>query len=182
MLPDAPVGTDFPAVLETCRQFLLTIANAQLPDDLRAKGGASDLVQESLSAAHFARHQFHGRTMSELRAWLRTILRNKLATFYRKYRHVAARDVTREGPLRAEVLVAPDAPVAELIRRENHRDVAAAVARLSEVDRLAIVLRIDHDLPFAEIGARMGRTEEAARKVFTRALTALRAMTPNPAG
>src|SRR5689334_17657836 len=118
MPPDAPVGTDFPVVLETCRHFLLTIANAELPADLRAKGGASDLVQDSLLAAHTARRQFRGRTVAELRAWLRGILRNELSAFRRSYRGTAARDVAREVPLtesRAEP-VAPEAPVAELVR------------------------------------------------------------------
>ena len=58
----------------------------------------------------------------------------------------------------------------------------AAVARLPEDARQVVVLRIDHDLPFAEIGARLGRSAEAARKVYIRAITVLRAMTPNPAG
>ena len=44
MPPDTPVGDDFTSILEACRQFLLAIAHAELPGELRAKGGASDLV------------------------------------------------------------------------------------------------------------------------------------------
>jgi RNA polymerase sigma-70 factor (ECF subfamily) len=59
--------------------FLLALARQQLPPDLRAKGGASDLVQETLLNAyeHFA--QCRCDTPAQLRAWLRRILRNKPA-------------------------------------------------------------------------------------------------------
>jgi RNA polymerase sigma-70 factor, ECF subfamily len=180
MPPEAPPESDFAAVLETCRQFLLAVANAELPDDLRAKGGASDLVQESLAAAYAARHQFRGRTLADLRAWLRAILFRELATFRRHYRDTAARDVTREVPL-AEV-AAPVTPIADLIRRERATHLTAAVARLSEDAQTAVVLRIEHELSFAEIGARIGRTEEAARKVFVRALVELRSLSPRLTG
>jgi RNA polymerase sigma-70 factor (ECF subfamily) len=181
MPPDAPLGTDFAAVLETCRHFLLAVANAELPADLRAKGGASDLVQESLAAAHAVRHQFRGRTLSDLRAWLRAILRNELGALRRRYRDTAARDVTREVPLCEEV-ANPAEPVAELVRRERNAELAAALTRLPEDARLAVALRIEHELPFAEIGARIGRTEEAARKVFARALADLRMSSPRLTG
>ncbi|MGD9853806.1 MAG: hypothetical protein AB7U20_02545 [Planctomycetaceae bacterium] len=39
-------GAPFDAVLEECRQYLLLVANEELGDDLRAEGGASDLVRE----------------------------------------------------------------------------------------------------------------------------------------
>jgi RNA polymerase sigma-70 factor (ECF subfamily) len=183
MSPDARAPDPFDDALQASRRFLLTIANAELPAGLRAKGGASDLVQEALAAAHHARDQFHGRTLADLRAWLRAILLNELATFRRRYHDTAARDVGREVPLAAgRTGVVHALPLTEMIRREDDRRLAAAVARLPEDARLVVALRTEEGLSFAAIGARLGRSEEAARKLFARALDRLRAADPAAAG
>jgi RNA polymerase sigma-70 factor, ECF subfamily len=183
MSPDAPAPDPFDDALQASRRFLLTIANAELPPGLRAKGGASDLVQEALAAAHQARHQFHGHTLADLRAWLRAILLNELATFRRRYQSTAARDVGREVPLAAaRTGVVHALPVTDMIRQEDDRRLAAAVAGLPAESRLAVVLRTEAGLTFAAIGQRLGRSEEAARKLFARALDRLRASDPAAAG
>ena len=38
-------------ILESCRNYLLLIAGKELTSDLQAKGGASDLVQETFLEA-----------------------------------------------------------------------------------------------------------------------------------
>jgi RNA polymerase sigma-70 factor (ECF subfamily) len=183
MSPDAPTADPFGDALETSRRFLLTIANAEFPPGLRAKGGASDLVQEALTAAHQARDQFHGHTLADLRAWLRAILLNELATFRRRYRDTAARDVGREVPLAtARTGIIHALPVTDMIRQEDERRLAAAVAGLPAESRLVVALRTEAGFSFAAIGERLGRSEEAARKLFTRALEHLRAVNPAVAG
>src|SRR5262249_2490579 len=75
--------------------------------DLTAKGGASDLVQETFLGAFRDFDEFHGHSRSELLAWLRTILRNHLAVTRRRYRDTLKRKVSREislGTPRAEPL------------------------------------------------------------------------------
>jgi RNA polymerase sigma-70 factor (ECF subfamily) len=161
-------------MLEVSRQFLLAIAHARLPPTLRAKGEASDLVQETLAAAYQAKHQFRGQTLGELRAWLRTILVNELATFRRHY-ETSTRNVAREKPLdAAQTEISPATPITEVIRREETRLLTRAVAGLPREYHLAVLLRVEDGLSFAGIGARLGCTEEAARKLFTRALERLR--------
>ncbi len=49
-----------------------------------------------------------------------------------------------------------------------------AVARLSEIDRIAILLRFYQGLEFASVGRRLGVSEEAAKKRVARAVTRLR--------
>ena len=39
-------------LLEACRAYLLLVANRELAADLRAKGGASDLVQDTFLEGH----------------------------------------------------------------------------------------------------------------------------------
>lgn len=176
LAPDEP----FTAALESCRRFLLAVANAGLPADLQAKGGASDLVQETMAAAHRSRHQFHGSSLGELRAWLRAILGNELAMFRRHYYLTAARDARREVSLVAAegTQSGAEQPVAHLSRAERNRAVAVALARLPDPSRLVVTLRSGEGLAFAEIGARIGRSEEAARKLWVRALEQLRGLVP----
>ena len=85
-------------VLESCRDYLLIVAERGLDADLAAKGGASDLVQETLLGAYRDIAAFHGRTRAELLAWLRKILRNNLADLRRRYRGTRKRRIALERP------------------------------------------------------------------------------------
>src|SRR6516225_2525174 len=88
-------------VLETFRGYLLLIADREMDPELRAKGGASDLVQETFLEAQRDFARFHGTRAEELRAWLRRLLLNNVANFTRQYRERAKRQVGREIPLEA---------------------------------------------------------------------------------
>jgi RNA polymerase sigma-70 factor (ECF subfamily) len=171
------VGERFADVLETCRQFLLALANAEMPGCLVPKGGASDLVQETLVAGFQNQHQFQGRTLGDLRAWLRGILLNELASFRRRYR-ASCRDVTRELPVGTVSAKSSPATSAstldEMIRAERTEVVTAAIAGLPLDSREVLVLRVNQKLSFREIGVRLERSEDAVRKAFTRALDRLR--------
>src|SRR5262249_40293411 len=83
-------------VLEACRLYMLGIAERELDPLLRAKAGASDLVQQTFLEAQRDFGQFHGGTEDELLAWLRRLLLNNLANFARQYRGTHKRAVNRE--------------------------------------------------------------------------------------
>src|SRR5262245_4961414 len=87
--------------LEACRGYLHLLAERELDPDLRAKGSASDLVQETFLEAQKDFRQFHGNSEEELRAWLRQLLLNNLANFTRRYRTTAKRAVGREMRIEA---------------------------------------------------------------------------------
>ena len=88
--------------LEDCRRYLLAIAERQLEPDLRAKGGASDLVQETFLEAQRDFARFQGSSPDELRAWLRQVLNHNLAGFTRRYRATSKRAIAREVGLQAD--------------------------------------------------------------------------------
>src|SRR5829696_9456278 len=87
--------------LEACRAYLLKIAEADLDPALRAKGGASDLVQQTFLEAQRDFGRFAGGSEEELLAWLRQLLRNNLANFARDYRRTGKRRLDRERLLDA---------------------------------------------------------------------------------
>src|SRR5437667_11805139 len=94
-LPEAHAGSveALGQVLEACRGYLLLIAQQELDPELRAKGGASDLVQETFVKAHRHFAHFQGDSDVELRAWLRRLLLNNLADFRALYREAGKRQV-----------------------------------------------------------------------------------------
>jgi RNA polymerase sigma-70 factor (ECF subfamily) len=165
-------------LLESCRGYLMLVAARGVSGDLRAKGGASDVVQETLLGALRDFGAFHGGSHDELRAWLQKILRNNLAVFRRRYRGTQKRTVTREvgqspsGP-HAPWGALPDraaTPHTLAERRERSAELLAALERLSAEHRRVIVWRQYDQLTFEEIGRRLDRSADAARKLWSRAL------------
>src|SRR5262249_29435580 len=87
---------DLGQALEACRGYLLLIAQRECSPQLQAKGGASDVVQQTMLDAVRDFAQFQGGTEDELLAWLRRLLLNNLADFTRQYRATEKRQVGRE--------------------------------------------------------------------------------------
>ncbi len=166
-------------LLETCRNYLLLIANQQLDAQLRGKVGPSDLVQESFLEAQRDFGRFQGKTEEELLAWLRRILLNNLANISRHYRETEKRQIEREvritetAGLETGLICPGESPSAALIAGEQDEALHRAFAQLPEPARQVILWRNYERLPFEEIGRRLERSAEAARKLWVRALEQL---------
>jgi RNA polymerase sigma-70 factor (ECF subfamily) len=167
--------------LGACRAYLLLVAEGELAPDLRAKGGASDLVQETLLEAFRDFDRFHGESEDELLAWLRRLLLNNVADFTRRYRATDKRRLEREvapaGPSSA-LDGGPAAPGSSPSSEAEAGELAAVVLRvldrLPEEYRRVIVLRYQDGRPFEEIGGELGLTANAARKLLLRAVERVR--------
>jgi RNA polymerase sigma-70 factor, ECF subfamily len=167
--------------LDACRGYLLLIAQQELDPDLRAKGGASDLVQATFLKAQRRFDAFHGDTAAELRAWLRQVLLNTLADFRRQYRATGKRRVGREvhlagdaaGPDGASLVADLLSPSRQAMHREQAEAVQQALGRLPQEYRRVLLLRYDEGRSFEEIGPLMQRTANAARKLWLRAVERL---------
>jgi RNA polymerase sigma-70 factor, ECF subfamily len=169
--------------LEGCRRYLLAIAERQLDPELRSKGGASDLVQETFLEAQRNFARFQGSSPDELRAWLRQVLLCNVGTFTRRYRYTTKRSVGREVALAAEdssADVGPDlagstlTPSGVAIENEQTAALRRALERLPEDYRRVVVLRFEENRSFEEIGRLTDRSAEAARKIWSRAVERLR--------
>jgi RNA polymerase sigma-70 factor (ECF subfamily) len=168
--------------LEACRAYLLLVANRELDSALQAKGGASDLVQETFLDAQRDFARFTGRSASELRAWLRQILLNNLANFARQYRGTDKRQLYREVALAGgavsgaeplEPFATTPSPSTQLMGRERVEQLFAALRRLPDDYRRVIEMRYQHGESFAEIARAMDRSENAVRKLWFRAVERL---------
>jgi RNA polymerase sigma-70 factor (ECF subfamily) len=173
-------------IIESCRSYLLLVAERALAPDLKAKEGASDLVQEAIVEAQREAGRWTGRAEAtdELRAWLRRFLMHKIAHAARRYRRTGKRGIAREVPLAmveadpliAETLVANQTSVGtRAARREEEAALQAALDRLPERMRQAVLWRHNEDCSFDEIGRRLGCSNVAARKLWLKALQQLQA-------
>jgi RNA polymerase sigma-70 factor, ECF subfamily len=165
--------------LEACRRYLLCVAHQQLNRDLQAKGGASDLVQETFLEAQSSFDRFQGTSEVELRAWLRQLLHHRAAKFRRRYRTTQKRRLARETALAAAGVAAGPAderssPSAQLMASEQAQRLLRALERLPDDYQRAITLRYVERCSFEEIGRRMERTPNAARLLWLRAIEHVR--------
>ena len=160
-------------LLEMNRPYLMSIAEAEFPRSLAPKLGPSDLVQMTLAKGHIRAAEFRGSSREELARWLRQILLNQLTDISREH----ARE-SRGIPLdAADVRDLPErgrlTPCGETLSREERELLDAALLRLPDLYRRVILWRHSEDLSFDEIGRRIGRSDEAARKLWTRGLQKL---------
>ncbi len=183
LILDARAGskTALGELIESCRPYLLLIANQELEPVFTAKTGASDVVQETLMSAQRCLNQFRGNDRNELLGWLRSILINDLKETRRHYR-TAGRLVDREvrlneGDSAQFGMRTPASPAhtpsSEAVLREQRQLLDRAMSRLTEEDRMIIQWRSWERLSFADIGQRSGRSADAARKQWSRAIVHL---------
>ena len=172
-------------LLELYRGYLSLLARLQIGNRLQGKADAADLVQETFLQAHQNWERFRGTTEGELLAWLRRILAARTADLMRHYLGSQRRDVRLERELAAELdrssqdldgglLAKQDSPSAQVARREQGVLLADALALLPEDYREVLILRHMEGLSFPEVAQRLGRTLDAVKKVWTRALARLR--------
>jgi RNA polymerase sigma-70 factor, ECF subfamily len=166
-------------LLAACEHYLLWIARREFDPGLQPKAGPSDIVQETLLEAYRDFGQFEGQSETEFLAWLRRLLLNNLANFARRYRESAKRKATEQslgvagaGPVE-DLSSSTPSPEQTAISREQMELIEQAVERLPEDYRQVYRLWYAEELPFDEIGRRMGRSPNAARMLWMRALAQL---------
>jgi RNA polymerase sigma-70 factor (ECF subfamily) len=163
--------------LQAYRNYLLEIARDEIDRALQAKGGASDLVQETFLEASRAFPRFHGQSAPELRAWLRALLLRHVAKHGRRFRTTLKRRVAAEVSLGTlpdgqEVPLggATPTPSAGVAADEELRLLQQALERLPDDYRRVVHLRYQEGRTFEEIGPLMGRTANAVRLLWLRAV------------
>src|SRR5262245_10311191 len=160
-------GPERPDDLGEYRDYLMALALAQVPVDLRGRVDPSDLVQETLCEALRDREQHRGGTRAELMGWLRSVLRFNLIDRLRRLRHEApagaldgSLDRTSQGMgwLFAASQTAPDA---RAVREEDALRLAAVMKELSAPQAEAIILKHCQGMSVDEICRHMNRTPDA---------------------
>jgi RNA polymerase sigma-70 factor (ECF subfamily) len=153
-------------LVERCLPPLRRWARGRLPDYARDMLDTEDMVQETVIAALKHLGSFEARREGALQAYLRQALLNRI------------RDVSRYKLRRPMQTALPDNPVDagaspldQAIGRENTERYEAALKRLRDVDREAIVGRIELQYSYEDLAVALGKpSAEAARVAVTRAV------------
>jgi RNA polymerase sigma-70 factor (ECF subfamily) len=166
-------------LLEQFRAFLLAEAERRTKGQGQSRVSSSDLVQMTYVEAVRQIGTFQGRSPGELAAWLRTILVHNASDQFRKSQ-TQARDSRREEPLALDPGGGHDPasssslPPVKAIRREEYAQLDEAIRGLGPDDQFVLLARYRDQWTFAQIGQHLGMTENAARKLWVRAMARLR--------
>ncbi len=169
--------------------YLLLLSKFGLDADMRAKVGASDVVQETLLDAYRGIHGFRGSTEAEFARWLRKILKNRLAAVRRRFlkteKRCLANEVARASDsgtaaVQSHSLCDSQTPSRNAVANEDQVLLQQALAQLPEQYRRVLVLRNLEARSFEEIGRETGRTADAARMLWSRAMKHLQRTATSP--
>ena len=169
---EAAAGSLFDRHLPALRAHV----RARLPANLRGKLGESDVIQEAYLAAYVNLAKFEDRGQGSFSAWLRQILEHKLVDEVRRHTDAAMRDARREERLATGASVAePDQPSPSGVAADAEESAAVRAAVADLPSDYAAVIRLIHQegLTLVEAGQRMGRSADAVRKLYGRAMACL---------
>jgi RNA polymerase sigma-70 factor, ECF subfamily len=149
-----------------CLPPLRRWARGRLPVYARDMLDTDDIVQDTVLSALRRLDCFEARREGALQAYLRQALANRIKDVIR---------AKRRRPVRADLPTDPvdDAasPLEEAIGSENTERYEAAMLRLRDVDREAIVARIELRYSYQEVAVALGKpSADAARVAVARAV------------
>jgi RNA polymerase sigma-70 factor (ECF subfamily) len=148
---------------------LLRWASGRLPASGRSMIDTGDLVQDAIISALRHLNAIEIRTDGALHAYLRQAVNNRIIDAYRRAGRRPGREELPEDAVGADASPLEVAIGAEALERYE-----TALARLSEDDRRAIVLRVEFGYDYTELAAELGKPSvDAARMAVTRALARL---------
>jgi RNA polymerase sigma-70 factor, ECF subfamily len=165
-------GGDVDALNDLCARYLPRLqrwAHGRLPASARGAVDTHDIVQETLTHVVRRLPSFQPRHEGAFQAYVRQALLNRIRD--------EARKVQRRAPAEALDSAHPAdgaSPLEEAIGREAVDAYEAAMARLRDEDRQAIIGRIELGLPYADLAAMLGKpTVAATHMAVSRALVRL---------
>ncbi|MHC4115941.1 MAG: sigma-70 family RNA polymerase sigma factor [Planctomycetota bacterium] len=163
---------------------VLWLVRLRMGNELRSKLESVDLVQDVLVSALRDLRKFTYKSEGDFVRWLSRITENRLRDNLNKL-HAGKRDIRREvrldthGPTLEDSFAAALEPVdattpsAILSKREELDKLARAIDALKPEYRQVIVLTRIEGLAYREIGDKLGKSADAVRMLFSRAMAAL---------
>ena len=167
-------GSALDALYARCASKLLPLIRLRMGHSLRSDLESRDILQAVLLKSFQRIGQFQGQAPGSLMAWLARIAENEIrdrADYQGRHR----RDVAKRVPLdEASSLPQPlRSALSQVILTEEAERLERALESLTDGQREVILLRQFEELTFPEMAARLGKSEDACRMMFARAMTAL---------
>lgn len=153
---------------------LLGFIRLKMGRSLRARLESRDILQATLMKSLQHRGDFEGADSRAFTGWLMRIAENEIrdrADFHGRQQRDARReeDVEQHGDIARQTR----SVLSRLIFDEQAERLEAAIESLTDAHREVILLRAFEELSFPEIGRRLGKSEDASRMLYARAMTAL---------
>lgn len=144
-------------------------AHGRLPGHARSLADTDDLVQVSLLRALDHVDGFEARREGAFLAYLRRILLNAVRDEIRRSARRPTQDVES-----AELSSPGPSPLEQQIGRDTLEAYEAALTRLTEAQREAVIMRLEFGYSYPQVADAMGRTTpNAARMLVARAIVQL---------
>ena len=163
---------DINAFYERCAHKLLPLIRLRLGRTLRREMESRDVLQAVLCKSLGRLNEV--RDPAAVMGWLARIAENEIrdqADFYKRQRRDAAKRTSIDDA--AEVPAPVRQALSQAIVTEQVERLETALEALPDAQREIIVLRKLEELSFRDIGERLGKTEDACRMAFARAMAAL---------
>jgi len=161
---------------------LLAFIRLKMGRSLRARMESRDILQATFVKSLRHLDEFDGGESRAFTGWLMRIAENEIrdrVDFHGRQRRDAQREEDIAGY--GEIAARTRSALSRLILDERAERLEAALESLSEAHRDVILLRAFEELSFPEIGRRLGKSEDASRMLYARAMTALTlALPPQP--
>ncbi len=176
-------------LLERHQQRLLRMVEMRMHPRVRARVGASDVVQDACVEVHRCIQDYVDDPQIPFFLWLRRITAQRLMKAHRFHLDAKRRDVRREAG--ADKLRMPETSVVALVdilagertsahsaveRDERRARIAALLEKMSPTDREVLSMRHFEELSNEEVAAELGLGKHAASKRYIRALQRLKAL------
>jgi RNA polymerase sigma-70 factor, ECF subfamily len=156
-------------LFERCLPPLQRWARGRLPRYARDIADTHDIVQDAAISTLNNLSRFESQHPGALLAYLREAVANRIKDHIRRANRRPMSVILDEALPETGL-----SPLQEAIGQEHIARYEAALARLNDMDRAAIVSRIELQLSFAEVASALGKpTANAARVAVVRAIERL---------
>lgn len=153
---------------------LLSFIRLKMGRSLRARLESRDILQATFLKSFEHLDDFDGSNGRSLLGWMMRIAEHEIhdrADFHNRQQRDARRDEDLGD--HPDIVARTRSALSRLILDERAERVEQALASLTESHRQVILLRTFEELSFPEIARRLGKSEDASRMLFARAMTAL---------
>jgi RNA polymerase sigma-70 factor (ECF subfamily) len=180
-------GGDESALNQLCKVYgprVHWIIRLRMGKELRSKLESMDLVQDTLIHALSGLDGFTYKNEGDFVRWLSTIAENVLRGNLKKL-HAGKRDIRREvpldgyGPTTGSRLIRNPGPIDAttpsviMSRKEDLEKLEKAIDQLKPEYKKVIILTKIEGFSYKEISVKLGKSNDAVRKLISRAILAL---------
>lgn len=177
----------FRELLERHQRIVQSRLAGRMPERLRRRMSVADVVQEACLVAYDRREAFEDRGDGSFGRWLQGIaeyrLRDEIKRHLGAQKRSARREVTKaQRPETAYYAALAGTPSGQAASAEQLERIRKALGRLSPDYRTVLSLALEKGLSLREVAEQMGRSREAIKKLYGRALIRLRALVSEGSG